>query len=249
MGSGDGLARVTYLPGVRPPQDGSEPEPTTASSDIESATDDSTAPVVPLPSMASVFGGSDEDHAPGEGEEAGAEQADSDEEKSSAPTARQTARAERVSMNALTRRGMSRWELENTLSARELDEHTVATELDRLEGVGLIDDAALAETIVRTQHERKGLGRSALTAELRRRHIDQQHIDEALAQIDDDDEQARATELALKRAPQLRSYDTETAKRRLSGFLMRKGYSGSVVRAAVDEALSDRSSGGGVRFR
>jgi regulatory protein len=160
---------------------------------------------------------------------------------------RREVRAENVSMHALTRRGMSRWELEKTLLSRELDADVVGAELDRLEGVGLLDDAALAETFVRTQHDRKGLGRGALTAELRRRHIDQEHIDAALEQVDDDDEQTRATELAVKRAGQLSSYDLETAKRRLHGFLARKGYSSGVVRAAVDEALSARSSG--VRFR
>ena len=142
---------------------------------------------------------------------------------------------------------MSRWELEKTLLSRELDADIVGAELDRLEEVGLLDDAALAETFVRKQHDRKGLGRGALTAELRRRHIDQEHIDAALEQVDDDDEQTRATELAVKRAGQLSSYDLETAKRRLHGFLARKGYSSGVVRAAVDEALSARSSG--VRFR
>jgi SOS response regulatory protein OraA/RecX len=80
---------------------------------------------------------------------------------------------------------------------------------------------------------------------LRRRHIDQVHIDSALEQIDDDDEQSRATELAVKRAGQLSSYDLETAKRRLHGFLSRKGYNSSVVRAAIDEALSSRSVSSG----
>ena len=160
---------------------------------------------------------------------------------------RRPARADSVSMHALTRRGMSRWELEKTLLSREFDEDVVAAELDRLEGVGLLDDGALAETFVRTQHERKGLGRGAITAELRRRHIGQEHIDAALEQVDDDDEQTRATELAIKRAGQLSSYDLETAKRRLHGFLSRKGYSSGVVRAAIDEALSPHSNG--VRFR
>jgi regulatory protein len=233
MASGDGLARVTYLPGVMP----AVPAPESA-----------------LPTMDSVFGadefGADEFGA----DEAGADEAGADE---AAPVPEspddQRYRAEKASMQSLTRRGMSRWELGKVLLARDLDEETVEFELDRLEGVGLIDDAALAETLVRTQHERKGLGRSALTAELRRRHIDQEQIDEALGLVGDDDEQTRATELAVKRAPQLRSLDSETAKRRLSGFLMRKGYSGSVVRAAVDEALTGHSgrgaTSGGVRFR
>ena len=159
----------------------------------------------------------------------------------------QEQRAENVSMSALTRRGMSRWELGEKLLARDLDPCIVESELDRLEGVGLIDDEALAETIVRTQRERKGLGRSALGAELRRRRIDQTYIDEALDQLDDEDELVRAQELADRRAQQLQRLDRQTAERRLSGYLMRKGYAGAVVRTVVDRALP--RGGSTVRFR
>jgi regulatory protein len=159
-------------------------------------------------------------------------------------------RAEKITMRALTHRGQSRWELQKALLGHELNDDIVEAELDRLERVGLIDDAELAATLVRTRHERKGLGRSALTAELRSKHIEQQHIDTALVQVDDDDEQSRATELAVRRVPQLHSLDTETAKRRLTGFLMRKGYAGSVVRTAVDEALRSRDGNSSrVQFR
>ncbi|CAN5185284.1 hypothetical protein BH09ACT6_BH09ACT6_17860 [soil metagenome] len=230
MTNGDGLARVTYLPGVVPESlvagNGAQPEKA------------HTGPSPEAPTFTAFFGEAS----------AGAE-----EPVPTGPT-RPTGRSERsmenTSMHALTRRGMSRWELEKTLLSRGFDENEVADELDRLERVGLLDDASLAETLVRTQHERKGLGRSALIGELRRRHIGQEHIEAALEQIDADDEQARANELAVKRASQLSSYDLETAKRRLNGFLMRKGYSSSVVRAAVDEALAGHRPGksGGVRF-
>lgn len=162
-------------------------------------------------------------------------------------------RAENVSLNGLTRRNMSRWEIEKLLTSRELSEDVIAAEIARLEGVGLIDDAALAETLVRTQRERKGLGRQAVIAELRRRHIDQSIIDAALDAdgSDEDAEQDRANELAIKKARALSSYDQETAKRRLTGFLMRKGYSSSIVRAATDAALNGRAGGrsSGVQFR
>ena len=239
MVSGDGpkLARISYLPGVMPPP---SPEGNPAEA---IAAEPPTAP-----DFVSFFGGSSGgepgDTRLGDADSGDAESGDAAAEKGNK---RREVRAENVSMHALTRRGMSRWELEKTLLSRELDGEVVEAELDRLEGVGLLDDAALAETFVRTQHDRKGLGRGAITAELRRRHIDQEHIDAALEQVDDDDEQSRATELAVKRAGQLSSYDLETAKRRLHGFLSRKGYSSSVVRAAIDEALSPRSSG--VRFR
>ncbi len=166
---------------------------------------------------------------------------------SDAASDRRSKRAANVSLNALTRRGMSRWELEKTLASRELEPHEIEAELARLESVGLIDDAALADTFVRTQHERKGLGRGALVGELRRRHIDQEHIEAALEQLGDDSELERARELATRRAPQLRSLDSATAKRRLTGFLMRKGYSSGIIRTAVDEALD--AGHGTVRFR
>jgi regulatory protein len=211
MATGDGLARVTYLPGA-----------------------------VPVPSPDSVV---DERDVAEPHELA----ADTEHKRDQLGRDRSERRAENISLGALTRRGMSRWEMERTLIARDLDEAVVEEELERLERVGLIDDLALAETFVRTQHERKGLGRSALTSELRRRHIPQEAIDLALEQVGDDDEQARATALATKRAGQLSSYDQETAIRRLTGFLLRKGYSSSVVRNAVDSALRGRSSA--VRFR
>jgi regulatory protein len=156
---------------------------------------------------------------------------------------------ETVSMRALTRRGMSRWELGDLLARREYDMEAIEAELDRLQRVDLLDDAALAETVVRTKHERKGLGRNALVRELSQRHIDPAVIDEAVSAIDDEDEQAMATELAVKRARQFTSLDATTAERRLTGYLMRRGYSSSIVREATRVALANHGRGSGVRFR
>ncbi|WP_157155853.1 MULTISPECIES: regulatory protein RecX [unclassified Diaminobutyricimonas] len=161
---------------------------------------------------------------------------------------------ERISMQALTRRGVSSREMHKLLVARGVDSDAASDEVARLERVALLDDAALAETLVRTLTERKGLGRSALSAELSRRLLDPVAVESALAALDGGDEAARARALALKRAPQLRSLDHEVAVRRLSAFLMRKGYSGAIVRGAVDAALGGRGGrsgpGGrtGVRF-
>ena len=143
-----------------------------------------------------------------------------------------------VSMNALARRGMSIAEMRDYLIGREFEGDEVELELDRLIGVALLDDEHLAATLVRTLRERKGLGRSALTAELRRRKLEPAAVESALDDLETGDELERATEIALRRAPQLRSLDQATAKRRLGAFLMRKGYSGSVVSAAVAAALT-----------
>ena len=159
------------------------------------------------------------------------------------------AETEKLSMKALGRRALSRRELERALRDHGVDDEAASREGDRLARVGLLDDAALAQTLVASLQERKGLGRTAIAAELARRMLAPAAIEYALELIDTGDELARAREVARKRATQLSSLDRETAVRRLSGYLARRGYSGSTVRAAVEQALPVRPSGAGVRFR
>jgi regulatory protein len=175
-----------------------------------------------------------------------------DDERLETHADRQRERAHNVSLNSLTKRGMSKREVERTLRAKELDDDVIAAEIERLEGPGLVDDLALAQNLVGTLQERKGLGRSGIAAELTRRLLSPAAIEYALELVDTGDELARARDIAVQRARQLTSYDRETAVRRLTAYLARRGYSGSTVRAAVDHALprrqeSPRSQGGGVR--
>jgi regulatory protein len=218
--SGEKLARVTYLPGVVPPT--AEPfVPEPFDPPAPSQLNDSS-PVRPRAQVIEELTQAIEEI----------------ESISPESEGERSARAANVSMHALTRRGMSSAEMTALLRSRDLTAGDVEDEVGRLERVGLLDDQELASNLVRTLHDRKGLGRSAITAELRRRRIDGVAIEEALNELDGDDELARATEIATKRAPQLRSLDAETARRRLGAFLMRKGYSGSVVSSAVASALN-----------
>jgi len=159
------------------------------------------------------------------------------------------AETEQLSMKALSRRPLSRRELERTLRDRGVDDEAAIREADRLVRVGLLDDAALAQTLVASLQERKGLGRTAIAAELARRLLAPSAIEYALELIDTGDELARARDVARKRAAQLSSLDRDTAVRRLSGYLARRGYSGSTVRAAVEQALPQRAGQSKVRFR
>jgi regulatory protein len=165
------------------------------------------------------------------------------DQPSSTPPVEDT-KAHRASLNALTRRGMSVAEMTALLESREFPDDEIDDEIIRLHVVGLLDDGALAETLVRTLHERKGLGRSAIEAELRRREIDPCIMLDALQMIGDDDELNRAIEVAEKRAGQLRSYDAATAKRRLYAYMQRRGYGGKVLAQAVDAALTPMQSKG-----
>ncbi len=145
-----------------------------------------------------------------------------------------------VSMYALARRAMSSHEMREYLRGRDFEIAIIDDEISRLESVELLDDGALAATLVRTLRDRKNLGRGALTTELRRRKLTDAAIESAISELDDDD-LARAIDVAVKRAGQLAYLDATTAKRRLGAFLMRRGYSGSTVSAAVAAALSPSS--------
>jgi regulatory protein len=245
IGSDDGvrLARVTYLPGVQPP--------------AEPIADE--RPDLPPKRLHNFPTGELERLTPQQLQERmneitkREEPGSADETRDAETAGERSARAHNVSMYALTRKGLSSSEMTDLLRSRDLDAGDVAFEVTRLEQVGLLNDRELAHTLVVQLRERKGLGRSAITSELRRRKLEPSAIDEALADAydsDGDDELTRARAIAIKRAPQLRSLDAETARRRLGAFLMRKGYSGSVVASAVASALAPQSrSAEGPRFR
>jgi regulatory protein len=149
--------------------------------------------------------------------------------------------AERVSLSTVARHDVSEAELRQKLVARGLEQADVDAELERMRRTGLVDDAALAERLVRILRERKGLGDAALRPALRARLLPPEVIDMAIAAAAEDAEsvEERLDELAHDRARRLTSLPPEVAERRLMGFLQRKGYSGSAVRAAAEAALAD----------
>lgn len=149
-------------------------------------------------------------------------------------------RIENVSTAALARRGLSVSEVRARLIEKGFTADQVEPEIQRLVDARYLDDRRLAEEIVRIETERKGKGRSAIVAELRRRGIEADDFDDVMAEVDSDDELDRARDFVLKKLSSLRNVDDETAKRRLYGALARRGFGGDVVRAAVAEGMVDR---------
>lgn len=190
---------------------------------------DSLAPVTYLPGV------SPTDRADAEAEEA------ADERE----------RAEKLLLQRLRGRSLSVVEAEKLLRSTDIDDEAVHEILERFTELHYLDEEKLADQIMHSHHERKGLGRNGVAAEMRQRGLDAELISEKLEELPDD-EAERATELALKRVQQLDRFDDATIDRRLTGFLMRKGYSSAIVRDAVKAALGSRRGSGRastVRFR
>ena len=160
-----------------------------------------------------------------------------------------SADAEETLTRRLRRSALSEREARTFLAQRGIDASIVEATVERFTSRGWIDDAVLAEQLLYAGTSRKGQGRRAIAQTLSARGIARDVADAALATLPDDDDE-RALEFARTKANGLRSYDLETAMRRLMGQLARRGYCGSVASNAARTALTEqRGGGGGVQFR
>ncbi|MFM6981376.1 MAG: regulatory protein RecX [Microbacteriaceae bacterium] len=146
-------------------------------------------------------------------------------------------RSQNVSLHALTRRAVSVKEMRELLHKRELDQHAIDDEIARLENSGLLNDNELAVEVVRRSVERKGLGRNAIRSELVRRKLSHESIEFALEGIESDDESERIVDVARARFARLGGLDRDTQERRLTSFLMRRGYRSSDITRTVRQLL------------
>ncbi|WP_245782271.1 regulatory protein RecX [Actinokineospora terrae] len=150
------------------------------------------------------------------------------------------AKARDICYRQLTARDRTRVELAQALRRKEIPDDIAEAVLDKFDAAGLINDAAFAESWVRSRHTHRGLGRRALATELRRKGVDDEIVAEAVAAVDTDAEQERAAELVAKKLGTMRALDEQTKIRRLVAMLARRGYGEGlayrVVRAALDAA-------------
>lgn len=141
-------------------------------------------------------------------------------------------------LRRLTAAPRSRAQLEADLAARDVPDDVAERVLDRFTEVGLVDDAAFAETWVRSRHAGRGLSRRALGHELRQKGIDDETALAALVAIGPDDDLAAASALVARRLSSTRGLAGEVRLRRLTGMLARKGYPGGLSMQVVRAALA-----------
>nr|WP_146833677.1 regulatory protein RecX [Cellulomonas hominis] len=146
--------------------------------------------------------------------------------------------ARAIALRQLTAAPRSRAQLAEAMARRDVPEAVAERVLDRFTEVGLVDDAAYAEILVRSRHAERKLSRRALAQELRRKGVDHEIAREALEQVDDEDEEQAARALARKKLAATRGLDRDVRLRRAYGALGRKGYGGSLVSRVVREELA-----------
>lgn len=146
-------------------------------------------------------------------------------------------RIDRLIVSRLRRSSLSISEVRAALVEHGLDDHEVEEWIERYERLGYLDDRRLAEQLVHGHGVRRGRGSGALLHELGRRGIDAELARDAVDALDPDVELEHAMQIADRRVRQLAGLDRSTAERRLTAFLLRRGYGSDVVRGAVRAAL------------
>ena len=100
---------------------------------------------------------------------------------------KQESRARNVLLHQLARSAKSTSQLRKILEQREISPEIAEKVLERFTEVGLIDDAAYAETIVNSRRNYKGLAKSAIKRELNEKGVSQELVEEAISGITAED--------------------------------------------------------------
>jgi regulatory protein len=146
-------------------------------------------------------------------------------------------------LNMLAARGRASAELRRLLIRKGEPAESVDVAIERLVGVGFLDDAAFARQFARSKGVSGGLSRRRLQQELGKRGVNRETGTDAIETVFSEegvDEAAAIERVAQKKLRSLSSLDAATKRRRLYSFLARRGYDsddiGRVTRQLLDSS-------------
>lgn len=137
----------------------------------------------------------------------------------------------------LSYRPRSRTEIEAYLRRRGVAPDAIEAAVNRLLQAGLLDDEAFARYWVENRELFRPRGSRALRYELRQKGVADRVIEQVLEGIDETDSAYRA---ARERARRFSKADYQTFRKRLGGFLQRRGFGYDIVKQTVDRLWRER---------
>lgn len=156
----------------------------------------------------------------------------------------ESVRAREYALNLLSYAGRSRRQVADRLRRSGFAPQVVEETVERLGRVGLLDDETFARTYVSGRLAERPMGRRALRQELAVKGVDRETAQDAVEEVlADQSELDLALQAARARWPRLAQLPAEDARRRLAGYLGRRGFSPGVCWAAVRQVV--QATGGG----
>lgn len=134
------------------------------------------------------------------------------------------------SLDLLSRRARSEWEIRDYLRRKEYEAEVIETIVNRLTNAGYIDDYVFAKSWVENRHLLKSISRRKLQLELKQKRIADDIINQTLDEDETSDVATLKTLIAKKRN-QSRYQDDQ----KLIAFLSRQGYRYDDIKQALVE--------------
>jgi regulatory protein len=147
--------------------------------------------------------------------------------------------ARTIALRRLTMRAHTRHELDKALQANNVPQSVKEAVLDRMEEVGLVDDATFAVDWVASRQQRRHLSRRALKRELEVKGVERGDIDSALEYVDRDAELASARELVERKRAAMSALPRDVQQRRLAGLLSRRAFDSAVITRVLSDVLRE----------
>ena len=145
-------------------------------------------------------------------------------------------RAFQQAMLFLSYRARSESEIRQNLRKHEIPGEVVEHTLERLRQDGLANDGQFARTWVENRSTFRPRSRRLLALELRQKGLKEEAVASAVEAVDDN---ALAYEAALKRAPRFKDLEWIEFRKKLSGFLARRGFSYPVIAPVVTRVWNE----------
>ncbi|HHT11820.1 MAG TPA: regulatory protein RecX [Propionibacterium sp.] len=158
-------------------------------------------------------------------------------ERSAEERATQVEVARKIALDQLATRARSEQELRQVMKRRNVPADVTDEVIERFTEVGLIDDAAFAQALTASRSGFGLRGRARIRQELQAKGVDRDVADEALSELDPEDEREAALTLARRRIRSMRNLERHVARRRMAGVLARRGFSSGIVSGVLEEVL------------
>lgn len=126
-------------------------------------------------------------------------------------------------------------EMRQRLAREGFSEKAIGAAIEELIDSGHIRDRKYAENWVVRRQKSNPRGKTLLKRELLDKGVDRETAEQVVAQVETENEATLALQIAQKRVRQYRQLPVHVAKRRLHGFLARRGFESEIVRQVLEQ--------------
>lgn len=142
-------------------------------------------------------------------------------------------------LNIATSRRIAKKQLIIKLKQAEFPNRIIAKTIDRLEAAGVIDDAGFAEAYTAMEKRMGKLGPRGIAQKLRQYGIDQNLIDDALAEYSEEDQTDLLPKQVAKLFERYHNNARYMAQQKVRQKLIQQGFQSNLIQEAIHEYLAE----------